>query len=200
MVQSSFVLWNKCREEAPRKMDLAGPVWLSAAGLAAAELVPAVGGGEAVLLLPAKVGRKAAVAAIVPDALDQAVSANRKPLPPGLHQLGHEDQLQWDEWIVWLAESQQAQPAEYDPPLHGLDQRCGRTKARLLPGDRIIVCPGCGTIFSERAYALGRPCEYCRHDPAQGEWAPPAAASNGAGLAELLGLLGAGHRTRRRNT
>ena len=97
---------------------------------------------------------------------------------------------------AWLAESQQADPAEYEPALHGPDQRCGRTKARLRAGERIIICPGCGTMFSERAYALGRPCEYCRHDPTQSEWVPPAAASNGSGLAELLGLLGAGRRRR----
>ncbi|MGD0898936.1 MAG: hypothetical protein ABR915_13945 [Thermoguttaceae bacterium] len=190
-----FVLWHACGKEAPQKMELAGPVWLSAAGLAAPGQGASADTADGVLLLPANVGKKAAVAAIVPDALDQAVSANREPLRPGLHQLGHEDRLQWGELSVSLAESQQADPAEYDPALHGDGQRCGRTKARLRPGDRIVICR-CGTIFSERAYALGRPCEYCRHDPTQGEWAPPAAAANGAGLAELLGLLGAGRRGR----
>jgi len=137
-----------------------------------------------------------AVAAIVPDVLAHAVSANREPLPAGLHQLGHTDQLQWGGLTVSLAESRQAETTEYDPALHGEDQRCGRTKARFRSGDQIVTCPGCGTMFSARAYALARPCEYCKHDPAQGEWSPPAPADNRSGLAELLGLLAAGRRDR----
>jgi hypothetical protein len=189
---STFVLWHARGKEVPQKMALDGPVWLSPAGLAVDGQGASAGADGGVLLLPASVGKKAAVAVIVPDALAQAVSANHEPLPSGFHQLGHEDQLQWNELTVSLAESQQAELAVYDPALHGPDQRCGRSKARLRSGDRIVICPGCGSMFSERAYALGRPCEYCRHDPTQGEWVPPAAASNGSGLAELLGLLGAG--------
>ena len=85
-----FVLWISLSDAGARKTPLDKPLWLSATGLIPdAEGAPRLPRG--VLLLPAKVGKRAAVAAIVPEALDQATSANRKPLPPGLHQLGHGD-------------------------------------------------------------------------------------------------------------
>jgi hypothetical protein len=191
MSHSRWNVWCAWENGAPQKSPLDGAAWLTAAGLATADAQRAAEPRAGVLLVPAMTaGKRAAVAAIVHDAAAETVSVNGRPLDAGIHQLGHADQLQLGSLKAWLAESRQADVVQYDPAIHGAAQRCGRTKAPLRPGDRIVLCPGCRTIFSERAYGLMRPCEYCPYDPKQGEWLPPAATDNATGLTELLALLG----------
>jgi hypothetical protein len=195
MSSSRWIAWCASGKRAPRKVPLVGAARLTAAGLVMARAQRAAGPRPGVWLVPAtKAAKRAAVAAIVHHAAAQSVSVNGRPLDAGIHQLGHADRLQLGPLTVWLAESRQAGVVVYDPAVHGAGQRCGRTKAPLHPSDRIVLCPGCRTIFSERAYGLMRPCEYCPHDPNQGEWLPPVAADSGAGLADLLSLLGVARR------
>ncbi len=168
---------------------LRGPTYLSADGPRRATRTDTaeVDAGE-VLLVPVASNRHALTALIVPDGCSAIVSINRQPLARGLHEVGHGDRLDVGTLTAFLAEDQQAEVVAYDPALHGEDQRCARTKTRLKSGDRIVRCPGCNTVYSERAWGLERPCEICRHDPTARPWEPPPEQHGRCGLNELLDL------------
>ena len=189
-MRSRFTFWYSRSSGPPDKVGLCGPHWISAQGPVDANDLDGGEFGTGVLLVPGAVGGRACVAMVVPEYPGGAVSVNYRPIPPGIHELGHTDRVRFGELTLWVAEIRHAEVVAYDPAVHGEGQRCLRTKSRLRPQDRIVCCPRCRSIYSERAFALGRPCEVCAHDPNERDWEPPANGRNGSGLAELLELVG----------
>lgn len=121
------------------------------------------------------------------------VEKNGVACGPGLHAVGHGDRLTIARTSVWVSADVTPVAQAYDPPVHGDDQFCQRTKSRLTPGESIVVCPGttqraCDSRYKAAAWALGLRCHVCGHDPKAPRWCPPA----GADIARLRALLRAG--------
>ena len=184
-----IALWHAAGQGPPARHEVAGPTWLSEAGLRAASQHAPGDLDHRLLLLPASAGRRDCCVVLVPDALARTVSRNHDPLPAGLHRLRHADRLDLAGQTVWVAESRAAEVIEYDPAVHGEDVFCARTKARLVPGARVVRCPDCGLLYTERAWALSIPCHICGHDSKQSEWQPPHTVAQSGGVRELLALV-----------
>ncbi len=114
------------------------------------------------------------------------VALNGVPLGCGMHAIHSTDRLDVGADAYWLSEDLTPQRTCYDPLQHGDDVRCCMTKARLHPGQDIVVCPGrlgvpCQVIYKAAAWdALiqsdrGMKCPSCGYEPQQAAWSPPEA-------------------------
>jgi hypothetical protein len=147
--------------------------------------------GLSCAVLAARRGR-AIGALLVPDALAGGVAIAGVPAGPGLHALRHADRVDLAGHPFWISADTEPVECGYDPTRHGEDQRCLRTKTRLVAGEAIVVCPGtpaaaCGGLFKRAAWRPTLRCHQCGHDPTARRWQPPRRGP-GARLAELLAL------------
>lgn len=189
---NKIVLWHALGDDPPRRHPLDRPVWVTSEALTPAADQPAEDGHDGVLIVPTPAERFACCGLLVPERVGRAASRNRGPLAPGLHRLRHEDRIEIGKQTVWVAESRLAEPTTYSPDVHGEDLFCARTKARLhAQDDQVVACPGCGVLFSQRAWDLLIPCHLCGHDPNQDEWQPPRGRRPTDGVKQLLALVGA---------
>lgn len=98
---------------------------------------------------------------------------------PGMHALRHGQRIEFGGTTAWVAGDPAPIERSYDPAADGAEQRCLRTKVRLVAGEPITVCPGtdarpCGGLFRRSAWTAGLVCHVCGFDPAARRWRPPA--------------------------
>ena len=132
-------------------------------------------------LIPTRPGSGALAALLVPDAA--GVVRNGVPLPAGAHALFHGDALAVQQQRYWVAAAVEVAVTQYVPTAHGENVFCFFTKARLKPGEAIVVCPGrpgaeCSVIYKQAAWELALKanskfqCPRCGFDPSAGDWQP----------------------------
>lgn len=132
-------------------------------------------------LIPTRPGSGALAALLVPAGA--AVMRNGVPLPAGSHALFHADALTIQGRRYWVATSVEVAVTQYEPATHGENVFCFFTKARLKPGEAIVVCPGkpgaeCSVIYKQAAWEMALKasvkfqCPRCGFDPAAGDWQP----------------------------
>jgi len=154
--------------------DASGGVSLGPSVRPAAAIVPARRGAAIGLVFVPEIG---------------TVERNGCRSPSGASALHHGDRLTvaGREWFV----SSDVEPVAfaYDPAIHGEDQFCLRTKARLVVGEPVVACPGtgraaCGLLYTAAAWRLGLRCHACGRDPKARRWRPPVPPRGG--LASLV--------------
>ena len=150
-------------------------------------------GNVLIVRLDGKNGVCAAV--LVPSKHGRPVRLNRVDLPPGMHLLSHKDRLDVGGITFWVSLRACAEQMAYDPEVHGEDCFCLRTKARLEPGEAIVICPGmpempCDMIFKASAWKAGVRCHNCRFDPSAPAWKPAAPKEGRSVLDELFERAG----------
>lgn len=132
-------------------------------------------------LIPTRPGSGALAALLVPAGT--AVIRNGVPLPAGAHALAHADALTVEGRRYWVAAAIEVAVTQYDPAAHGDNVFCFFTKARLKPGEAIVVCPGrpgaeCSVIYKQGAWEMAIKadlkfhCPRCGFDPTAGDWEP----------------------------
>lgn len=176
-------VWYRSGERgAAERTDARGPLWLRDKG----PLLSASPRRMSVSIRPIIPRCEIIALAFVPIDLEMFVSLNGVPLRAGFHGVRHADQLDIHEHSIWLAAIRTVQVCAYDPARHGSDVFCTITKARLSPGESIVVCPGtdkvaCQAIYRQEAWemAMSAPsqlrCPMCKFRPDDAEWMPPAA-------------------------
>ncbi len=139
-------------------------------------------------VIPAPALDEGIAALLVPNELAAAVVRNGVPLTGGIHVLRHTDRLDFDDRRYWVAVSVDVETEAYRPEVHGVDQYCYVTKARLEAGEDIVACPGrpgtpCTAVYRsavwDKALAANARfrCPSCGFDPNAGDWEPPAPRS-----------------------
>lgn len=126
-----------------------------------------------------------------PDALavllvGRAADARRNglALEPGLHLVRHADRVDAGPLAFWVAADCRPEETVYAPPRHPGDAFCARLRARLEPGEDIVICQGrperaCGLLYRKSAW-LARPvCASCGANAADAQWCPPGPVERG---------------------
>jgi hypothetical protein len=176
-------LWLQEGDETPYCLEPGRPLRLRGRG--------ARGDAEILIALTAAVTQGALAVALVPDELERVAFLNGIALGSSMHVLRHADLLELSEKRVWVSTGATPTAIPYDVELHGRDVFCMRTKARLKPGEAIVVCPGtsresCGMIYKAAAWETGLPCHHCRFDPKAPAWSPPVPKTKEARPLERL--------------
>lgn len=162
--------------------DARGPLWLGNT----APFVSASPRRTSVSVRPILPRCEIIAVAFVPFDLEIYIFLNGVPLRAGFHGVRHGDQLDIHEHNIWFAAIRTVEACAYDPAEHGFDVFCTITKARLSPGESIVVCPGtdkvaCQAIYRQDAWEMAMSatsalrCPMCRFRPDDAEWRPPAA-------------------------
>ena len=186
-------IWTSGTDDTPSPTRTRDAVWLRQAGLdSAADLSPRPE-PDFVMLLPTKPAGRTCGVALVPDACTGRVLLNGVQLRLGMHVLRHADRVALDGRTVWFAIAAAPDEVLFDPEIHGDPVYCHRTKARLKPGDEMVICRGmskadCGMMFTAAAWSAGIPCHSCGALPGDPGWTPPPSERTGS-LVELLELL-----------
>lgn len=166
-------------------------------------LADELGGPQRPRLIPTTAAPGAIAALLVGESCG-GVTRNGVPLPAGAHLLAHADRLDFEGHTWWVAAACEVREVPFDPLVHGEDVYCYITKARLRPGDPVVVCPGCpgagcGAIYRQAAWDMAVSsnarfrCPRCGFEPAAGEWRPEVPeASNLERLFELARARRAG--------
>ena len=146
-----------------------------------------------VVVVAARRGRVVGQLLIAP-AQPHAVFVDGLGVGPGMHALRHGQRVEFGGTTAWVAGDPAPIERTYDPAIDGAEQRCLRTKVRLVAGEPITVCPGtdarpCGGLFRRAAWTAGLVCHVCGFDPAARRWRPPVSAASDA-LRRLLALGG----------
>jgi hypothetical protein len=139
-----------------------------------------------VIVQPIRSARGAIGVAIVPDWHVRPAALNGIPLRAGLHLLHESDCLEVGATRYFVSAEVTAEDTFYDPAVHGEDIYCALTKARLVAGQPITICPGtpsarCGVLYKAEAWDLAmrqsKPsmqCTNCGYSTSAAEWVPPA--------------------------
>lgn len=120
---------------------------------------------------------------LVPDTFGPPLRVNSVLQQPGAHLLEFGSQIDFDGRTYWVSVDRAAERTVYDPARHGEDVFGHLTKARLNPGDEIVVCPGqaeqpCGLISLSVAWDAAVEssdtfrCSNCGFDPRAVQWRP----------------------------
>lgn len=186
----SFTLWSGNGTNPPQPMGIDGTVRLPT-DRPQPETAPAAVTIQAVSPVEGIIG----VLLVRPDA--PGVVLNASLVRHGIHPLRHGDRLDVGGRAYWFSADLSPVETTFDPDLHGADVRCCLTKARLRPGQAIVICPGvpgtkCGVIYRADAWAAviqanrSMKCHNCGYRPGATHWEPPRPA---AGRNRLDGLL-----------
>lgn len=110
-------------------------------------------------------------AVLVTESSAGPVLIDGRPVAAGMHPLVHGMRLTIDGVCIGVDIGLTADEVDYHPEIHGADVYCGRTKVRLQPGERVVVCPGthagpCGLIYKAAAWTAGYVCPRCGFDSA----------------------------------
>lgn len=168
---SELTIWQH-RDAAPQGLR-ARVGWLTQAGAVVTEPPRELAGA----LVP---WRRGVVVGLLLVAPTRSVACNGGRCPAGVQPLRHGDRLNVGATELWISGDVEPEPVAYDAAVHGSDQFCLRTKARLLTGESVVVCPGtagawCGMLYKAAAFALHLRCHACGRDPRAPRWRPPAA-------------------------
>ena len=189
----STEIWALESEDTPAPTRTRGAVWLSQAGLDSAADSSPRPEPDSVMVLPTEPSGGRCGVALVPDAFTGRVLLNGVRIGPGMHVLHHADHVALDSRSVWFAIAATPDEVVFDPEIHGHPVYCHRTKARLKPGDEMVICRGtpkadCGMKFTAGAWSAGIPCHACGAEPGDPGWTPPPSERSGS-LVELLRLV-----------
>jgi hypothetical protein len=176
---SSVVLWISRDDAPPTEVPLADGCALSASGIGPAAVAPGAPSSLEVTILPSS--RVAPAVVIVPDDAPFVLRRNGSRLRPGLHALSHAHSIEFLDFTLWISAEGAPEEAMYDPERHEKEAYCYRTKARLRPGEPIVICPGvpevpCGAPYKKAAWETGLRCHVCGFDPSRPRWCPPPRA------------------------
>ena len=183
-------IWTSGPDDTPSPTRTRAAVWLSQAGLDSAGHPSPRPEPDSVMVLPTEPSGSTCGVALVPDASTGRVLLNGVRLGPGMHVLRHADRVALDRQAVWFAIAVAPDEVVFDPEIHGDPVYCHRTKARLKPGDEMVICRGtpkadCGMMFTAAAWSAGIPCHSCGAQPGDPGWTPPPSERSGS-LVELL--------------
>ena len=186
------LLWATGPDGTRRAVRCHLPIRIAASGTTPAVILAAPADADKVVLMPIEPRGDACAVALVPDACESVALLNGALVRCGFHVLHHADRLAVDGREIWVSIAAAPDEALYDPAVHGDPVYCLRTKARLAPGDRMIVCGGtarveCGMRYAAAAWGAGIPCHACGASPEGDAWAPPEPRSSGS-LEQLLRL------------
>ena len=173
-------IWYRNSAGAMSKIDFSNPVWFrdTAHILNPQHLELAIG-------IRPIVPRAAFIGVvIVPPELDACVALNGTLLRSGINGLRHADRLEINGHSIWVAAVRSVEPCAYDAAVHGADVFCILTKARLSPGESIVLCPGsggkaCNVIYKKDAWDMAMQassrlrCPNCQFRPDDADWQPP---------------------------
>lgn len=174
-----FRIWFRDESGQLAAQVISSPLWVSGDS----SIPSAVRRGIEAGICPIAPRSGAIGAALVPDERDRAVLLNGVPLRPGLHLVQHADCLNLDVQTFWFAAVRTVDETTYDPAVHGAELFCELTKARLEPGEPIVLCPGspeqpCRAVFRRPAWELAmqsetmRRCAHCGFRPDESDWTP----------------------------
>ncbi len=141
------------------------------------------GPGSAPWLAPVRTPGGTVAILSVPDGLGpHDLYLNGARQHAGAHLVEHGDRIDLGETSYWFASSAEPQRDWYKPERDGDHRFCGRTKARLVPGEAVVACPGkpqqsCSELFREVAWSDELPCHSCGFRANAPEFEPPARPS-----------------------
>ena len=158
-------IWTAPESRTLRAEPTLDPVWLSREGVVPVGS-PSSAPRDAILLLATRPVDGACGVVMVPDGSEARARLNGSRLNAGLHVARHGDSVTVGSANAWFGVSVTPDKVGYDPKLHGDPVYCLRTKARLAPGDDMVVCPGtpghdCGMMFRASAWIDSLPCHHC---------------------------------------
>jgi hypothetical protein len=159
----------------PRPLPADAPLWLHVHE-DIVELLAEQGAASAVVTPIPPLGEHVA-ALLVADDCPSDITRNGRPLSAGLWPLKHADRLEINGHALWIAVETAHDHDHYDPAVHGADVHCLYSKARLIPGDDIVVCP-CGAIYKLAAWQMAEraarrfKCPSCGYAPTAPRWQP----------------------------
>jgi len=115
----------------------------------------------------------------VPDAHAGTLHLDGARVGAGMCTLGHGAHLAFPGGEVWVSLLCAGEEEPYEPAKLGADRHCFRLKAKLKPGEPVVLCPGvphaiCGVVYRASAWRTARACANCGHDQRAPAWAPPA--------------------------
>jgi hypothetical protein len=179
---SRITLWIATSGQTPRSVKVSGRFQIHEG--AVSELGESGAPTDGVTIEPLAPLDGAVAAVFVADDGGPSVALNGIPIELGLYPMRATDRLDIGPDSYWLAEDLSPRRTRYDPDQHGADARCCMTKARLQPGQDIVLCPGCPgspchTIYKAAAWdavmQAGRDvrCPSCGYRPEQAGWRPP---------------------------
>lgn len=190
MSRTLLTLWTTVNGDPPARRLVRAAVRFSANRVSPIEMNASPVTGESLMISP--VARKGDVLGIVlvPDDLGGIATRNRLFIDGGLHVLRHADCLELGRNRLWVAVAEKGDETVYNPAVHGDDRFCPRTKARLVPNELVVVCPGtpqdeCGALYKAAAWKINTPCHQCGFDPGASPWEPPVSRPRNS-LHELL--------------
>jgi hypothetical protein len=173
-------IWQANGAMSPIAQEITQAVWLSGCSCSHSQVPQPTSIG-----VRPSVPRAAFIGAvIVPPELDACVALNGTLLWSGIHGLRHADRLEINGHSIWIAAIRSVEPCAYDPAVHGADVFCILTKARLSPGESIVLCPGsggevCNVIYKKEAWEMAMQassnlrCPNCKFRPDDADWQPP---------------------------
>lgn len=135
------------------------------------------------VIVPAQPQGPAVAVILVPESYRYQAALNNVPLRAGIHLLAHTDRVDVAGRSFWISAHSLVEQAEYAPDIHGAHVFCFLTKARILAGEPIKICPGlpgvpCGAIYKADAWDMAMSpdsrikCANCGYRPDQEAWQP----------------------------
>lgn len=137
-----------------------------------------------VVVLPVEPHHRILGIVMVSEQAAGQIACNGIPLALGMHALRHADRFEIRLETYWISVEYSVEETEYDPSRYPPNSFCFLTKARLVAGDPIAICPGtpdipCGMIYKLSVWKMTQQsgttfrCPNCGHSPARAGWAPP---------------------------
>jgi len=183
------IYWLERPSAEPERHTLSSSLSVAPSGPRAAVDVPAA------MLIPVHQTGSTIAAMLVPQALVGTVTLDGVRVPAGLHSVCHATRIALSETTLWVAARTEPETRPYDPVVDGADLYCSRTKARIVPGETIVICHGsadvaCDQVYKQSAWELDIPCHACKRSPNAPEWHPPLArATERGGRSKLLAAM-----------
>lgn len=178
--KQSLLIWLRQDSAGLQSQQVTSPVWLGSAGLVQAGYLEAP--SNSVLLQPAN--HVGAVGLLMFSCDSTHVLLNGLPIAVGAHAVRHGDRIDVGDQTFWVSVDSHAEEVGYDPAIHGDDVFCFLTKARIVAGQMIKICPGtpgtsCGVIYKSDAWDMAfrsdtpMKCPNCGNSSERGRWQPP---------------------------
>jgi hypothetical protein len=177
MLQNSLKIWIAINGATPSVVCPAKTYLMTEEAVTGMDAVDGNLPERVAVIIPQAINGQNIALLLVPDGLTGKLALNGQLLKAGVHILRHGDEICWNNLRLWVARDDSVKEAKYDPNIHGEDLFCARTRSQLIPGERVIVCPGtvfnpCGMLYRASAW-LNIKCNFCGFDPGLPTWIPP---------------------------